>query len=45
MNILTDISGLSSGVNINKIAQDKPARLLKIGVSQLNWWRGAPMIR
>ncbi|MBD8623892.1 hypothetical protein [Pseudomonas sp. CFBP 13727] len=45
MNILTDISGLSSGEDINKITKGKLARLVKIGVSQLNWWRGAPMIR
>lgn len=45
MNILTGISGLSSGEDIKKFTKGKPARLLKIGMSQLDWWRGAPMIR
>jgi hypothetical protein len=36
---------ISADDDVAQIAQGKPARLLKIGISQLNWWRGAPMIR
>lgn len=45
MSMPANASVLSSDEDVTQIAQSKPARLLRIGVSQLNWWRGAPMIR
>ena len=45
VNIAAQMASLGADEDVTQIAQSKPARLLKIGVSQLNWWRGAPMIR
>lgn len=45
VNVAAQMASLGADEDVIQIAQGKPARLLKIGVSQLNWWRGAPMIR
>ncbi len=45
VNVAAQMASLGADEDVTQIAQGKPARLLKIGVSQLNWWRGAPMIR
>jgi HD-like signal output (HDOD) protein len=45
VNVAVQMAMLSADDDVAQIAQGKPARLLKIGISQLNWWRGAPMIR